>query len=193
MKAYNNFDRKEAYTEKKRLPVGGYVLKILDAQETAPYQDGCTRLVVSFDVAEGEQKDFYRDQYASQTGEDKKWKGTYRISVPCDDGSDQDTRRRRNFTSFIVAVEDSNAGYHWDWNEKGLKGKLFGGVFNNKEWEMNGRTGFFTNLARITTAEKIRNHDFEIPADTLLVEKPKVEVPENVFMAINEDDGLPFV
>jgi hypothetical protein len=191
LKGYANA---KAYTNTERLPIGGYVIKILDVKLTQN-QYGQT-LVLSFDIAEGEHKDFFATNYRSQTGEDKKWKGTYRLAVPADDGSEQDEWRMRRFKTVINAFEDSNKGYSWDWDEKKLKGKLIGALFNNKEYEINGKHGFFTNCHSLIVADRIREGKFEIPADTLLktraigsepIPDGFIYVPDEV-----EDDGLPF-
>lgn len=166
MKKLNGYESAQAYSDTERLPVGGYVLKIMDVKyQTNDWGDV---ILLSFDIAEGEQKDFFSANWKVQTGEDKKWKGTYRIRVPKDDGSEQDNWTMRRFKTIIGAFEDSNSGYHWGWDEQTLKGKLIGALFNNKEYEFNGRHGFFTNCHSLITVEKIRSGKFEIPADTLL-------------------------
>ena len=166
MKKLNGYEKAQAYSDTERLPVGGYVLKIMDVK----YQenDWGDVILLSFDIAEGEHKDFFAANYKSQTGEDKKWKGTYRLRVPKDDGSEQDNWTMRRFKTVLGALEDSNSGYHWNWDEQTIKGKLIGALFNNKEYEFNGRHGFFTNCHSLVTVEKIRSGKFEIPADTLL-------------------------
>ena len=99
----------------------------------------------------------------------------------------------RRFKTMIEAFEDSNDGYHWDWNEETLKGKLIGGVFNNKEWEMNGRTGFFTNCHHLTSAENIRKGNFKIPDDTLLKGTTKKSDENGGWMDVSgEQEELPF-
>lgn len=166
MKKLNGYESAQAYSDTERLPVGGYVLKVMDVK----YQENGWGdvILLSFDIAEGEQKDFFAANYKSQTGEDKKWKGTYRLRVPKDDGSEQDNWTMRRFKTVLGAFEDSNSGYHWNWDEQTLKGKLIGALFNNKEYEFNGRHGFFTNCHSLVTVGKIRSGKFEIPADTLL-------------------------
>ncbi|MCC8101184.1 MAG: hypothetical protein LIP11_02640, partial [Clostridiales bacterium] len=57
---------------------------------------------------------------------------------------------------------------HWDWDENKLKGKLIGALFNNKEYDFNGRHGFFTNCHSLVAVERIRSGKFTIPDDTLL-------------------------
>lgn len=166
MKKLNGYEKAQAYSDTERLPVGGYVLKIMDVK----YQenDWGDVILLSFDIAEGEQKDFFSANYKAQTGEDKKWKGTYRLRVPKDDGSEQDNWTMRRFKTVLEAFEDSNSGYHWNWDEQTIKGKLIGALFNNKEYEFNGRHGFFTSCHSLVTVEKIRSGKFEVPADTLL-------------------------
>lgn len=194
MRKLNGYEKASAYTSQERLPVGGYVLKIMDVK----YQENewGDVIVLSFDIEEGEQKGFFMENWKSQTGEDKKWKGTYRMRVPADDGSEQDEWKMRRFKTDITNFEESNSGYHWNWDEQTLKGKLIGALFNNKEYEVNGRHGFFTNCHSLVTAEKIRSGKFEIPADTLLQKesKPQGQPVGNGFMTIPDgvDEELPF-
>lgn len=160
------YKKAQAYTQQERLPIGGYVIEIKNVEYKE--NDWGDTVVLSFDIAEGEHKGFYMQNYKSQTAEDKKWKGTYRLPVPKDDGTEQDEWKMRRFKTVIEAFEDSNKGYHWNWDENTLKGKIVGALFNNKEYEFNGRHGFFTNCHSLINVEKIRKGDFKIPEDTLL-------------------------
>ena len=186
-----NYKKAQPYTQQERLPIGGYVLKVLDVEYKE--NDWGDQLVLSYDIEEGEQKGFYRKNYKSQTGEDKKWKGTTRIAVPKDDGTEEDEWKMRSFKTMVEAFEDSNDGYHWDWNEATLKGKLIGGVFNNKEWEMNGRSGFFTNCHHLTSSENIRKVNFKVPDDTLLKWTTRKVDENGGWMDVSgEQEELPF-
>ncbi len=199
MKRLGGYEAAKAYSDQERLPVGGYVLKILDVKyQTNEWGDV---ILLSFDIYEGEQKDFYAANYRAQTGEDKKWKGVYRLRVPKDDGTEQDSWTMRRFKTVITAFEESNSGYHWNWDEQTLKGKLIGALFNNKEYEFNGRSGFFTNCHSLVAVEKIRSGKFEIPADTLLKNKQGAAIPAagpmngDGFLPIPDgvdDEDLPF-
>jgi hypothetical protein len=198
MKKLNGYETAQAYFEQERLPVGGYVLKILDVK----YQENSWGdvILLSFDIEEGEYKGFFANNYRAQTQEDKKWKGTYRLRVPKDDGSEQDNWTMRRFKTVISAFEESNSGYHWNWDEQTLKGKMIGALFNNKEYEFDGRHGFFTNCHSLVTVEKIRSGKFTIPEDTLLKEKRDNGYPTGStpgidgFMNIPDgiDEELPF-
>lgn len=193
MKAFSNYDKTQAYGDRMKLPVGGYVLKILDVKYQQGSKGVSDQLILSFDVAEGEQKGFYQKQYKSQEGEDKKWKGVYRLWVPMDDGSEQDERTKRKFKTAMNAFEDSNDGFHWDWDETKLKNKLVGAVFNDKEWELNGKTGFFTNCYKLIAAQKIRDNDYTIPDPTYLKNHSSASTSDD-FVNVPEgtDEELPF-
>lgn len=169
MRKLNGYDKAKAYTETERLPVGGYVVKILNVEyqqnEKLGYSD---QIILAFDIEEGDYKGFYASNYKAQEGEDKKWKGTYRMYVPLDDGSEKDGWTMRRFKTDINAFESSNKGFRWAWDEQSLKGKIVGVVFQNKEYEFNGRTGFFTSAHHLLNVEQIRSGKFKIPADKLL-------------------------
>ena len=195
MKQLNGYANVQAYTDQERLPVGGYILKILDVKYQA--NDWGDVILLSFDIEDGEYKGFFKENYNQQTGEDKKWKGTYRLRVPKDDGSEQDEWTMRRFKTVITAFEDSNSGFHWNWDEQTLKGKTIGALFNNKEYEFNGRHGFFTNCHSLVSAEKIRSGKFTVPEDTLLKSGGNAAQPKpdaDGFMNIPDgiDEELPF-
>lgn len=177
MKKFNGYAETTTFTERPRLPIGGYILKIMDARELT-YSWGSV-LKIDFDIAEGDQKGFYQKDYDSQNQEDKKWKGSFRLNVPKDDGSEQDAWTKSKFKTVLEeAIEASNPGYKWDWDETKLKGKLVGGIFNNKEWEMNNdsgyKSGFFTNCKSLVSVEKIRKNDFTVPNDDLIPDNKRI-------------------
>lgn len=187
------YENAKPIVSQERLPAGGYVLKIMGT-EVQEYSWGNV-LVLSFDVAEGEHKDYYAENYRNQIMEDKKWKGTFRMNIPLGDGSDKDNYTMSRFKTNMDAIEDSNPGYHWDWDETTLKGKLTGALFNNKEYDMNGKTGFYTNCHSLLPAEQIRKGKFTVPKDTLL--KKEKDVPSRFgsvddYEEIDTDGDLPF-
>lgn len=189
MKPYNGYAAEAPKTSLSPLPAGGYVAKIIKTEIAS--NDYGDRLIVYFDITEGEHKGHFNENYAAQTSEDKKWKGAYRLSVPKDDGSEKDEWSKRSFNNFMWAVEDSNPGYHWDWNEAGLKGKTVGVLFRNKEWEMNGNTGWTTECCATTSADNIRNGKFKMPKDKPLANKSASSVGYES-APIPDDDDCPF-
>lgn len=193
MKKINGYDKAEVITSQERLPAGGYVLRIMGAKvEETEWGD---KLVISFDVAEGEHKDYYAENYRAQTGEDKKWKGVYRLNIPAGNGSDDDNMTMRRFKTAMTMIEESNKGYHWDWDESKLKGKFVGGVFRNKEYDYKGRQGFFTECAWLETADNIRNGKFKPAPDKLLNKQAAQTVANNnnsLDIVADDDGDLPF-
>lgn len=176
MKKRNSFNRNNVYRETEKLPAGGYIIKILNAKEEV-FSWG-SRLAIAFDIAEGEYAGFYDRNFKEQTSEDKKWKGVYRLYIPKEDGSEKDEWTQKRFNTAIVNIEDSNDGFLWDWDETKLKGKIVGALFNNKEYEMNGRKGFFTNCHSLVPVEAIRSGNFRIPDDTLLPNSNTTRAPQ---------------
>ena len=105
----------------------------------------------------------------------------------------------------IQAFENSNANLHIDcerdWDENVLKGKLVGALFNEKEWEKDGKTGWFTQCKRFVPANDIRSGNFTIPKREELKNKPSTASNDSFdpnanlsdFVEINVgDDAVPF-
>lgn len=167
IKRFGDYEKTQAYSEYKALPKGGYIGKILNA-ETKENSNG-QYIQIAVDIAEGEYKDFFMNEWRAQQGEDKKWHCNYLLNVPKDDGSEKDGWTKRRFKTVIVALEDSNSGYHFDWDEQKFKGKLVGCIFNEREYQTNdGSVRRATNLAQMTSVESIRTGNFRIPEDKLL-------------------------
>lgn len=189
-----NFDRNNVIRQTEKLPAGGYVIKILDAKEES--YDWGDRLAIAFDIAEGEHTGFYNENFQNQQGEDKKWKGVFRLNIPKEDGSEQDAWTQKRFNTNIVAIEDSNPGFFFDWDEAKLKGKIVGALFNNKEYEINGKSGFYTACHSFVPVQNIRDGKFTIPKDTLLPNSKQNQKPntDNGFVtASSGEEEIPFM
>ena len=185
------YDETQVYEAQEKLPVGGYVLKILGVKVES-YSWGQV-LVLRHDVAEGEYAGFYQKNFDAQQ-ENQKWKGTFRINLPKDDGSELDQWNVKRLKAAMTAIENSNEGYTWNWDENSLKGKIVGGLFGNKEYEYNGQRGFFTDCRTLCSAERIRSGNFTIPSDKLLNNNNSSTnefAPPSGFAAITDED-IPF-
>ena len=193
IKPFSDYDKTEAYTERKQLPKGGYVLKVLGSElktnSNGQYiQLGC-------DIVEGDFKDFYAQDWKAQTNEDKKWHCNYLLNVPKEDGSEKDGWTKRRFKTVMLAFEASNEGYHWDWNTDSLKGKLIGGLFNIREYtNSQGKIRQATNLKQLINVDAIRNGTYKLPDDDLIDQGGIHDDPVNDFMTISDSDAdaLPF-
>ena len=165
MRPFNNYDTTQTISARAQLPVGAYICQILKAEEKVyrSPKGEWHKLEVSFDICEGEHKDFYANDYRSQSGEDKKWKGVLRMNIPTDDGSEADGWAKRSFKTNILAIEESNNGYHWDWNEAQLKGKTIGIVFRSEEWEYNGKRGWRTAPFKMVPAADVKSGNIKMP------------------------------
>lgn len=192
IKKFSDYEQTKGYGDYEKLPKGGYVLVIKGA-EVLQNRIG-DYIKISADIYEGEYIQFFTREYKNQQTEDKKWHCNYLLNIPKDDGSEQDGWTKRKFKTFTEALEESNAGYHFDWDEQKFKGKLIGGLFNEREYE--GRDGAVrrsTNWANVCTVDKIRDGNFTIPDDKLL-NKPAPTTASTGFMDIPDgiDDELPF-
>ena len=174
---------------RETLPAGGYVCNILSARvESGEWGD---TLVIAHDVCEGEYKDIFKRDYENNPRDDKKWRGTFRLRLPKDDGTEQDGWKKRNLSNFLWAVEQSNPGFTFDWDEKKLKGKKIGLVYRNKEWEYNGNRGWTTEAAGTDSIDNIREGKFRALKDKPLANNHPVQT-FNVIEDTEDSDGLPF-
>ena len=191
MKKFNDYETTQSYSNSEKLPVGGYVLKVANVRYEEGQNGNSDRIQLMFDIAEGEQKDFFRKQYDSQTSEDKKWKRTVAIYVPKDDGTEQDGWKVNAVNNLAASLEESNSGYTWDWDETKLKGKFLGFLVREFEWSMNGNFGVSTEASSCTDVESIRNGKFKIP------KMRKLKAEQNTASTQSQDsitdpDDLPF-
>lgn len=195
-----------SFSELPKFQPGGYVLKILNVKVEPT--DWGSRLAIQFDIAEGEFKGFFDKLYKATPDEweNKKWKGSMRLSIPHNTGDETKFKKSLGyFKSQIQAFENSNANLHIDcerdWDENVLKGKLVGALFNEKEWEMNGNTGWFTQCKRFVPVNDIRSGNFTIPKREELKNKPSTASNDSFdpnanlsdFVEINAgNDTVPF-
>lgn len=175
------------------LPKGGYIAKILDCREES--RNGYSWLALSFDITEGEHKGHFAEQYRANTNENKKWRGTYNAFIP-DEGSQYYEDNLNRFKTIIANIEESNPGYHWDWDESKLKGKTAGVLFGEKEFETEkGEVIIITECRGIRSVDCIKEGKFRMPALKTLSGAPSVTNPAkktSLDAVIDEDDDLPF-
>lgn len=198
MRQLKGYANAQVIQSAERLPAGNYICKVLGVE----YQNATGRatndtLVISFDIEEGDYKGYYTSLYKSSSDENKKWKGNYRLKVPNDDGTEEDNRVQNRFKTVMAAIEESNSGYHWNWDENTLKGKLFGGLFRDKQWELDGRQGFWTECFGIASVADVRSGKLKVAEPKYLnntAPAPATTQTPDGFMSIPSgiEDELPF-
>lgn len=196
MKAFEGYNETKVMTDRPVLPAGAYPVVIKAAKEKV-YKGAngeFRRLEISFDISEGEFKGFFTDDYRSQNfnPEDQKWKGVLRLSIPSGDGSKNDETTKSIFKTNMTAVEESNTGYRWDWEEETLKDKNAVCVFRNEEWAFEGRTGWKAQPFKLISTEQYTSGKFKLPNDKPLTNKPASAPVSDNFEEILSDDDLPF-
>jgi hypothetical protein len=176
-----------------QLPKGGYIAKILDCKEESS-ATGYRWLAISFDISEGEHKGHFAEQYRANTSETKRWRGTYNAFIP-EEGSQYYEDNLNRFKTMIANIEESNQGYHWDWDETKLKGKTIGVIFGEKEIKTDkGDKIVITECKGIRSVDAIKNGKFKVPELKTLSganSKPSVKPAADPFASVLDDD-LPF-
>jgi hypothetical protein len=184
----NNWNEVQEFSDRPKLPLGAYVCRI--AKSVVQQNSYGEQLCVLFDISEGEHAGFFKAEFASNTMQDKKWKGVLRLWLPRDNGDEKDETTKRVLKGFVTSVEKSNPGYAWNWDENSLSGKLIGILFRNEEWDYKGKTGWAVRPFRAMSVDTVRGGEYTIPA-----EKPlkKEETAVTQFNYLDESDGeLPF-
>lgn len=156
IKKFEGF-KEEIITASAQLPAGNYVVVIKNVQYIQGAGEASDRIEMLVDVAEGEQANFFMNQYAASTDEDKKWKGRASIWIPDGSGTDADKRSVRRFNEFAAYLANANPGYHWDWDETKLKGKKVGAAFRNEHNIIEGREVSYTAFAWFLDADDVRS------------------------------------
>ena len=114
-----DYDQVSAYEEFTPIKECGYICRIVKVEETES-KAGHPMIKVALDVAEGEFKDYYKEQYVKFNSE--KWGCVLYILTTTKDG---DTSSR--FKAFVENVKASNSGFEPVWNDNfgtSFKGKI---------------------------------------------------------------------
>lgn len=177
--------------EPRILPAGGYICKILNAEETES-RNGKPMLKVSFDIDEGEYKGYFRDLFKGwkENSDDPatvKWPftGTKWVMFYNSEG-----KTNRDFKSFCTALEDSGTKV-WindTFDVNGLKGATLGMIFRREEHEYNNARSWRTVPVGFRSVKTIEEGNYNVPEDKPLPEPVLTETDS--FTALDED--LPF-
>jgi len=189
IKAYTDFKAEKTGSPREILPAGGYVAKIISAKvESREWGD---TLVIAYDITEGEFTGFFKRDFDNNPNEDKKWRGTLRLTIPNDSTDDRNVWRKKAFNNFVACIEESNPKFNWEWDETKLKNKAIGILVREREWEMDGRTGWTTEASSTATVDAIREGKFRIPKPYAL-RKAETAIQSFTAETAADDTELPF-
>ncbi len=160
------------YGDYEQLELGGHEVIIKNAYEYTG-QTGNTSLRIEVDIAGNDkQAGFYQKQYDNNMSVDRKWpNGACKyISLK------EDENCVALFKGFTTAVEKSNPGYKWNFDETTLVGKKLCGVFGLEEFEkQDGKIATAVKLTQFRSLDKLED-----------VQIPKVKLLDGTTMSVDE-------
>ena len=163
----------------EKLSPGGYIVKLLNIQDVPEKE----YLKISFDIDEGEKKGFFTEQYKNNTQTDKKWPnaGSFIRSYKATAAS--------MFRGFTNAVENSNKGYTFDFNEESLKGKKVGVIVAEEEYvNQKGQVRVRTYVSAVRSVDTIKKGEFTVPELKKLNITKTTNQPPNDFVNLFAND-----
>lgn len=170
LKKSTDWDKIEGieYGNYESLKLGGHEIVIKNAYEYTG-QTGNVSLKIEVDIAGNDkQAGFYQKQFDNNILADRKWpSGACKyISLK------EDETCIAMFKGFTTAVENSNPGYTWNFDEKTLIGKKLCGVFGLEEFEKQDKTiGAAIKLIQFRSLDKLKE-----------VGIPKVKLIDNSYI-----------
>ncbi len=171
MKIIENWDSIVESTSFKRLTPNGYIVKILNVEDHPEKE----YLKIYFDIVKGDDKGYFKKQYDGNTHKERKWPnaGTFIRSY-----KDSATSM---FKGFINAIEKSNKGYQWNFDEKTLVNKVVGLIIADEQYQnQKGQVRVRNYVAAVRSVETIEKGEYEIPAlKELTTTKTTTTAPAN--------------
>lgn len=159
---YQGFEAKENSTNFLELPPAGVYIgqimavRVVDADGVKTFRDW---LEVMLEITEGDYKGrftaVYNDQKERFGAENTRYRGTFRIAIPSGK-EDEEEWVRRSFEGNLWCVEQSNPGYHWDWDENKLTGKKIGINLRTRLYTYNDKDKETIEVARFETLDDVK-------------------------------------
>ena len=170
MKRINNWENIQESTSFKRLTPNGYSVKILKVEDHPEKE----YLKIYFDIVKGDDKGYFKKQYDGDTRKEKKWPnaGTFIRSYKDSAAS--------MFKGFTNAIEKSNKGYQWNFDEKTLVNKVVGLIIADEQYQnQKGQVRVRNYVAAVRSVETIEKGEYEIPALKELTTTKTTTAPAN--------------
>ena len=163
---YNGFEAKRTSNFSTLPPAGAYVAEIQGVKTEPSYDRTRDVIVLMLEITEGEYAGQYHKVYEDQResfGDSVKYKGTLRLT-PYIPGDASWIKSR--FEENLWCIEQSNAGYQWDWDEAKLKGKKVGiNVRNRVYYGNDGKKRETTEIAQLETVADVKDGKCRILKD----------------------------
>ena len=171
-----------------RLDSGNYICKILGVKCTDD-KNGNPMLVIQYDIAEGEYKDYYQSLHKSkiETNKEAKYQGTKYQGMT--------GKSLKIYKGILTSLEKSNnikLDGENGFDSEELKGKVFLGRFGEEEYlGDDNQIKTSTKLRYITSTDK---KDLPILDKKVLKDIPKQQAGDSFYSVETnvEDDMLPF-
>lgn len=155
MKKINDWENIKESSDFKRLEAGAYICAIKFVEDVPEKE----YLKIYFDIVKGDNKGYFQKLYDSDTRKDKKWPIAGTLIRSYKDSA------LSMFKGFITAIEKSNKGYKWDFNEKSLVKKYIGLIIADEEYlTQKGAKRVRNYVASVRSLDAIEKGDFTIPA-----------------------------
>lgn len=149
MKPIEGYDLINEAGEFRRLPAGAYGVRITKIVDNPANE----YLEVYCDITqEGEYKHYFKQLVdAGLTDTSKSFRSYKTNALPF-------------FKAFITAVEKTNPGYHWDWDEQKLVGKAVVAVFGEEEYEdKDGNIKVATRVVEFRSIDALKEGRIKVP------------------------------
>lgn len=169
---YKDLTNVQAAREYTKLHPGGYICRIIKAEDVP----GKEYLKIEYDIVEGEFKDYFRELSERFNF----WGGSFIRSYK--------DNALPFFKAFITAVEESNRGYNFDYDESKLVGKYVGLILGEEEYvgQSTGEVKVRIYVHSTRSVETIKSGNFTVPELKKL--QPQLQQSNNQIT----DDDLPF-
>ena len=189
----NEWETAQAYTgEGQALAPGGHIVRIIGMRQEMSKLSNKPMLTITFDIQEGSEYDgFYKRLHETKRKFDvnAKWSGVIRYMLYAKDG----VSTNGFFKGFIGALEESNPGFKWNWDERSVSGKMVGMVFGEEEYsKTDGTIGTSVKAQMARSVQAIRD-GVDVPKKKLLKEEPAGYAPFDPSAGFTQaEDPLPW-
>ena len=159
-KGYDEIEENEV-VEGVRVKIGPQPVQIKEVIDNADKQ----YLEIHFDFCQGEYKNYVASLKENTGAENWPNIGIYRASYK--------ETATKFFKAFITAVQKSNNGYVWNWNEQTLKGKYFVANMGEEEYEKDGEIKVTVKIREPRSIEAWQKGEIKTPELKKLKKKPE--------------------